>query len=231
MTRFKLLACCAIAAVAALGTQAQAATVTVSKSTAPWLGYMNWTDIDNSPADDGGGGWGVADLVATFDDGAGTLTLSPNQIGDPNPYWYPDGTAAPGGKIMQANLYQEVTGALAGQTVTFEGNVLSDTTSADYSARIFVSDFAPDYSSRVDSFFDITTAGPFSVSLATINDAARHVQYGFQFIGQNIFPDAGNAQLLAAAGSVVIGTVPEPASLTLVGLCGLALVGIRRRSL
>ena len=52
------------------------------------------------------------------------------------------------------------------------------------------------------------TAGPFSLSLATIHDPARHVQYGFETIGPDVWiTDA------AAKGNVQIVGVPEPATL------------------
>ena len=93
-----------------------AATLSVPDSTAPWNGYVNVSELpENGGAYVFGSGWGVPDLVSTFDDGAGTLTLSPNTIGDPNEFWYQNttGTAAdptnPGGpgqrgnKVIEAN--------------------------------------------------------------------------------------------------------------------------------
>jgi hypothetical protein len=192
----------------------------VGDSSAPWLGFMN---VFNLPGDGGGfqfgSPWGIPDLVATFDDGAGTLTLTPNTIGDPDPYWYigGGGPGAPGNKIMEANLYIEETGGtLNGQTVTFSGTVLSDTFTAAHTTRIFVRDFAPDFSSSVDAFLEITAPGTFSVSLDTINDPARYVQYGFQTTGENVWITD-----TAPFGSIVIETIPEPASMLLLGLGGL----------
>ena len=213
----------ALAMCATLALQARAdIMVTVGDSTEPWLGFMNWTDLDNSPADDGGGAWGVPDLVSTFDDGAGTLTLSPNTIGDPSPYWYPGGAGTPGGKSMEANLYIEDTGTYNGQTVTFEGIVL-DNTFTEHATRVFVSDFAPDYSSRVDSFVDLAGPGEFSVSLATINDPTRHVQYGFQTSGPNVWPG-----LEEPFGSLTVTAIPEPSTALLGGL-GVFLLARRMR--
>src|SRR5690348_364543 len=73
------------AVLCALG-RVHAATVTVDPS-APWVGFMN---VSETPQNGGGyvfgSGWGTADLTATF---AGPiLTLGPNTIGDPNPFWY-----------------------------------------------------------------------------------------------------------------------------------------------
>ena len=211
----------------ALATPASAVTVDVRDSTGPWLGFMNWTDLDNSPADDGASGWGVSDLVATFDDANSKLTLSPNTIDDPDPYWYPNGPGTPGGKTMEANLYIEETGPLAGQTVTFVGSVLADTVAAGYDVNVFIKDFAPDYSSNVGQVVALSGPGPFSISLATDADPARHVQYGFQYIGPNIWPD--NTEELAAAGNMMVATIPEPSTFALVGLCLAGLFGFVRR--
>ncbi len=221
MRRFCALLCVGMATCS----MAAATTVTVGDSTSPWLGFMN---VSNLPAPQGdgafqfGSGWGVPDLVTTFDDGANTLTLSPNTVNDPDPYWYigGGGPGQPGNKIMEANLYIEETDVLNGQTVTFEGNILSDTMPI-HETVIFIKDFAPDYSS-----FNVTeivaTPGPFSISLATDPGLGRHVQYGFATTGVNVWETD-----VAPFGTVVIGTVPEPTSLALLGLAGL--VCLRRR--
>ena len=169
---------------------ATAATVTVGNSAAPWLGWMN---VSNLPADGGGfefgSGWGVPDLVATFDDPNATLSLSPNTIGDPDPYWYigGGGPGAPGNKIMEANLYVEETDTLAGQTVTFTGEVLSNTLTGAHTSVAFIKDFAPDYSSFDVASVPLPSSGVFSVELATSGDLGRHVQYGFTTTGENVW--------------------------------------------
>jgi PEP-CTERM motif-containing protein len=120
-------------------------------------------------------------------------------------------------------MYVETTGAYSGQTLTFNGNVLSNTLVSPYTSVAFIKDFAPDYSSNVTMTAPVTP-GPFSVSLVTIPDPARHVQYGFETIG----PDAWSTDV-DSKGSVVIGSVPEPATLSLAGMAVLSLVAIRRR--
>lgn len=226
MIRSKLLACCAIAAIAALGTQAQATTVNVGQSTAPWLGYMNVFELDTTTFVFGQP-WGVPDLKATFDDPNAKLTLEATPIGTADGFWYQNGTGgsgATGNKWMEANLYQEFTDdpAFSGQTVTFNFNTLANTFSQN-STRAFIRDFAPDYSSSNDVFLDITAPAFYSFDLATDAGAGRHVQVGFQTTGVNVWPgDEG------ALGNIMIATIPEPASLSLVGLCGLALIARRR---
>ena len=74
-----------------------------------------------------GSGWGTADLSAAFS--GSVLTLSPNTIGDANPFWYSPsgGPGSVGNKTMDANFYVETTGLYSGQTLTFTGNVLANT--------------------------------------------------------------------------------------------------------
>ena len=199
--------------------------VGIDDSSAPWLGFMNVFEL---PANGGGfvfgSGWGIADLTAEFDDGAGTLTMGPNTVGDPDPFWYQGGggPGAPGNKIMEANLYQQIDGALAGQTVTFEGTVLSNSFTDAHNARVFIRDFAADFSSSVDVFADVDAAGNFSVSLDTIDDASRHVQWGIQVTGVNVWITD-----VAPFGNIVFGTIPTPGSLAMLGLGGL--VAARRK--
>jgi hypothetical protein len=203
------------------------ATVTVDPGH-PWLGFMNVFEIpQNGGAYVFGSPWGTADLRATFS--GPVLGLSPNTVNDPDPFWYtPSGQpGATGNKIMDANMYVETTGVYTGETLTFTGLVLSDTLLASQDANgngwtsvAFIKDFAPDYSS-----FNIVTApmvnGVFSISLATINDPARHVQFGFETIGPNVWHTD-----VEPYGSIQV--VPEPVSLAILGLGALALVRRRR---
>lgn len=202
--------------------QAKAANVTVDPG-ATWLGFMNVFEL---PANGGayvfGSGWGTADLVATFS--GPVLTLSPNTIGDPNPFWYTPsgGPGAQGNKIMEANMYVE-NDSLVGQTVTFEGIVLSNTLVSPYTSIAFIKDFAPDYSSFTQVDVPLTP-GPFSVTLATNPAPGRHVQYGFQTVGPNVWiTDVG------PLGNVQVTAIPEPSSALLAAACAAAAVVRRRR--
>jgi len=218
-----------VAASACVALSSQAATVTIDPGAA-WSGFMNVFEIPQN----GGGyvfgsGWGTADLTATFS--GSTLTLGPNTIGDPNSFWYTPsgGPGAIGNKTMDANFYLETTGVYSGQTLTFSGNVLANTLVGSvnqlgngWTAVAFVKDFAPDYSSVVSSTVNLTP-GVFNVSLATINDPARHVQCGFEVIGPDVWvTDAG------AYGNIQLTPVPEPATAVLLGIGVLGMVAGRR---
>ena len=200
-----------------------AATVTVDPS-ATWNGFMNVFEL---PSNGGGfvfnSGWGTADLTATFS--GPVLTLGPNSVNDTSTFWYQGGGAPgnPGNKNMDANMYVEVTGGLSGQSVTFKGNVLSNTFISPYTSVAFIKDFAPDFSSNVTVSTPLTP-GVFSVSLNTLPGVGRHVQYGFETIGPDVWVTdrgpVGNAQVTA---------IPEPAVLTMVGIAALCLAANRRR--
>ncbi len=214
-----MLVCCVGASAA------NAVVVTAGNSGSGWLSYMN---VFQTPANGGafvfGSPWGIADLRTSFNDGAETMTLSPNTIGDPDPFWYTPagGPGSTGNKVMEANAYYESTGAFGGQTVTFQGTVLSNSLTSAHVALIFVKDFAPDYSSVVVSEIAMVP-GAFSVSLNTINDPARHIQWGFQVKGVCVWSTD-----VDPFGSAVISTaIPQPGALAVLGLG--ALVATRRR--
>jgi len=63
----------------------------------------------------------------------------------------------------------------------------------------------------------------FNLSLPTINDPARHVQYGFEVIGSDVW-----ATDVAPYGNVQVTAVPEPATAALLGFGILGLVVGRR---
>ena len=209
---------------ACVAQQAGAAIITVNPSDS-WVGFMNVSEL---PSNGGGyvfgSSWGTADLQATF---AGpVLTLAPNDVNDMSNFWYTPagGPGAAGNKTMDANMYVEKTGTLNGQSITFTGTVLANTLVSPYTSVAFIKDFAPDYSSNVSTTIPLTP-GNFSITLNTINDPARHVQYGFETIG----PDVWSTDL-ASKGNVQVTAIPEPISTGLLGIAAIGLAGRRRRA-
>jgi hypothetical protein len=195
---------------------------------AGWIGFMNVFDLPQNTGNGNpyppnlgayqfGSTWGTADLRASFS--GTTLTLRANTIGDPAPYWYQPsgGPGAIGNKIMDANMYVETTGAFAGQNVQFSATVLFNNLVGavnqlgnGWTAVAFIKDFAPDYSSSVSVTAPLTPGG-FNINLNAINNPARHVQYGFEVIGSDVW--AGDPLSFNS-----IQVVPEPSTLALLGL-------------
>lgn len=174
-----------------------AANVTVDPGTQTY-GYMNVFDLGNNFIF--GSPWGVGDLTATW--AGSNVTLGPNVIGDPDPFWYIGGGAPgnPGNKLMEANLYAETIGTLNGQTVTFTGNVLANSLTSAHTAIAFIRDWPSNFSSVNQVTVPLPASGMFSISLNTINDPTRVVQWGFQMKGVNVwFTD------VAPFGAVTIG--------------------------
>lgn len=170
-----------------------------------YLGFMNVFDL-------GGGfqfasGWGFADLNAQWV--GSNLRLSPNTIGDPDPYWYTPagGPGSTGNKIMEANCYVEPAGSLPGVTLNFTGTIVSNNLAASHVARAFIRDFAPDFSSVNEVATVLPVSGNFALTLNTINDPARHVQYGFQVKGKCVWSTD-----VAPYGAVVIGPLAPVAT-------------------
>ena len=147
-----------IAALLLLGAVATASAVNVYVDPGQaWIGYMNVFELPaNGSAYDFGGSWGTGDLDARFS--GSTLTLTPNDnIDRTDPldtyWWQPpnDGSlASVGNHTMDASMYVQ-NDALAGQTVTFSGNVWNNSLVAPYTSTVFIKDFAPDYSSSTSA--------------------------------------------------------------------------------
>jgi MYXO-CTERM domain-containing protein len=218
-----------VAAVVALlsASAAQAVVVGVGNSSAPWLGFMNVYEL---PSNGGGfvfpSGWGVADLRTQFNDPAQEVTMLPNTIGDPAGFWYigGGGPGAAGNKIMEANLYQQLSdGSLSGTSVTFNGFVTSNTLTSAHEAKIFIRDFAPDFSSVNEIIIPAPASGAFSLTLNTLPGAGRNVQWGMQLKGVNVW-----ATDTAPFGSITYSPIPTPGALAVAGVLGLAATRRRR---
>ncbi len=220
----------AVAALVGAEMGARAASQVGVDPAAAWQGYMN---VFNLPSQGGGyqfgSSWGNADLAATWS--GLTLTLAPNTIGDPANYWFTPagGPGATGNKTMDASLYVETTGVFSGQTIEFKGSVLANTLAGQHDPNgngwtsvAFIKDFAPDYSSSV-SITAPLVSGEFDISIAALADPTRHIQYGFETIGPDVWVTD-----VAPYGNIQITAVPEPATLALLGLA-LGIPLLRRR--
>jgi hypothetical protein len=185
-----------------------------------WYGYMN---VYSLPADGGGylwgSPWGVSDLPAVFS--GSTLTLSPNvsAYNPADPYWVkPDGS---GNKQMEANFYVEDLSS-GGKTLTFSGLTVANTLASGYYAQAFIKEFGPGYSWVGWDFMPLVGGSSFSVTRAI--GAGNITQFGFMAVG----PDA-NPATVGSLGSAIIAVVPEPASLSLLGLGLMGAIIWRRR--
>lgn len=187
-------------------------------------GYMNVFELNNTYVF--GSGWGISDLNATFPNST-TVNFTPNTIGDPNPFWYtPSGQpGASGNKNMEANLYaQFADGEVSGKLVNFKGDVTGYTLQPGWSFKAFIRDFAPDYSSVVETSTPITSTGAFDLGALISADPTRHQQYGLQMYGPCVW-----ATDIASKGSVTVSAVPEPSTYAMLAFAGCAAAAVGRR--
>ncbi len=86
------------------------------------------------------------------------------------------------------------------QTLTFIGNVSENSLVAGYDCYVYIRDFAPDFSSFVETRIPMPAAGNFSVTQNLINDAGRHAQFGVGMKGPCVWVTD-----IASKGKVVFG--------------------------
>ncbi len=189
--------------------------------TQSWIGYMNWQPTAHTlaryPADGGTGNgvWATSDLRASFNSsGQATFQPNTNTYNPASTFWVnPDGTGA---NQMDANFYVE-NNNIAGDTVTFSGNLLTNSLVPPYSTNVtaFIKDFTPGYALAATITTNLTTSGVFSITLATL--AGDHIQYGFEMFGPDASPTntiASLGQLLVGSNSVASPPPPPPAAAT-----------------
>lgn len=175
-------------------------------------GYMN---VFNLPSAGGayqfGSQWAVSDLRANFTSGT-SVTLAPCYVTDTSSYWYtPSGQpGAAGNKTMEALVYGQADGTLAGKTVKFSGTVPNYTLlsgSGNWTVKAYIREFTANYGSYTESVVPVTGTGAFSVSMATANDPTRHVQWGLSTTGPDVWITD-----LASKGTVVVQAVAPSAA-------------------
>lgn len=175
----------------------QAATTVYVDPTSSWQGYMNVFDLPSKGgAYEFGGAWGTGALPAVFNGPVLTLSPNVNTYNASDSYWAnPDGS---GNKNCDASFYVQNDG-LAGQLVTFTGYCDTNTLVAPYTSKVFIKDFASDYSSSTTTNLALTSGGTFSLSFLT--NPGDHIQYGFETVG----PDA-NPATVASLGQVLVSS-------------------------
>ena len=175
-------------------------TVVVDAS-AEILGFAN---VFETPANGGGfvfgEPWGVPDLKTVVDAGANTITLQPNfnTYGDgSDPFWV-DQTTGEGNKVFEGNTFVEDL-SLAGEALTFNGGVVSNTLDPAYTVIAFIKVFNADFSVLKEETAALVSGQNFSVVFTDVAPEDVTVQYGFKVTGVNANPaDEG------ALGSVVV---------------------------
>jgi hypothetical protein len=188
-----------IMAVFGLTTTNAQVNVTVSGS-ANWLAYANVFNLNGGY--EFGSPWGLGDVKSVPSAANNTLTLYPNYntYNANDPYW--SNGAGLGNKNFEGNTFVE-NAALAGQSVTFSGFVVSSTLVAGYERVAFLK--ALDPANNYADAFNGTLTAPlvagqnFSITANNI-PAGLIVQYGFRVFGRN-----GNPANEAANGNVVVG--------------------------
>ena len=204
-TALTILALCASLAGAIQG---HSQTTVQVDSTKSWVGYMNV--YDNISGSQGGymwgSGWGTAALTAYFN-GTNSVTIIPNtncwNVLDP--YWV-DTNAVPysGAKWMEANFYVDAGASYGGQTVTFIGDVLTNSLMDPYISRAFIKEFRSGYAYVGMSTADLESGSPFTV---TRDIAPGNItQYGFITTG----PDADPATVASLGKAVVSVNNADP---------------------
>ena len=211
----KTLQLVAVLFFALLGTQNGIAQNSVSvNGGAAWLGYANVFLTDGTTYQFGSA-WGVADLKSVVNVAANTVTLYPNfnTYNAADPYW---SNGAVGNKVFEANTFVE-NNALAGQVLTFSGNVTSNTLNSAYTAVAFIKGLNPATGYSTDVFVSAPLVGgqPFSITTDAAIPAGLVVQYGFTVKGLNANP-AQEAALgnVVVASNVVVPTEPMTAAPT-----------------
>jgi hypothetical protein len=187
-------------------------------STKNWQGFNNVTQTNGFASYVFGSAWATADLRANFIptnsptgwpfNTAGVMrpntnTYAPGTAAPPNTnFWnYSDGTP---NKLIEANWYVDVFTQFQGQSVTFQGTIISNnipladlsglptvTPSSSWQVIAFIKEFTPTY-----GFLGTTTTtnlSPGAFSITRTIGAGNVCQYGFSTFGPNTAPGSPNS--------------------------------------
>ena len=224
-----------------------AAALTLPVSAATWVGYLNV--FQNNSGSLGsyifGSDWGVSDLQTTLvTSNPGTLigdelVLQPNfnvykdALGGTNSdraFWTnsTDGgvtSGSAGNKWMDANTFVEAE-SITDSSFTLQGLVTSNTLDAAYQAEAFIKVLDPNngYATILNETIALPASGAFSVTANLSGYTGKLQQTGFRISGLNANP-ANETSL----GKISVTIVPEPSSLSLLGLGVLAMTCRQRR--
>ena len=186
----------------------QAQTTVTVNGASNWLGYANVFQT-NGTTWAFGNTWALPDLKTTLTASTNTLKLQPNFNCYANAtsaaelaYWT-NGSGL-GNKIFEGNTYVE-NSSLAGQIVTFTGNVTNHNLATGYTAVAFIKGLNPanNYSTDFSVTLPLTATGTFNLSTVTAIPTGLLVQYGFTVRGLN-----GNPANETALGNVIVVGTP-----------------------
>lgn len=159
-------------------------------------------------------------------------TLAPNRRGvhvvdTGNPFfdfwWAPDGNGGYTANMSALSQFYAQDDSLAGTTVQFSGQVLSNSLAAPHTANaIVVETVGENYALVGRSQVPLVAGQAFQVSRDIA--AGHHVGYGIEVWGP-ASPDAS----LGSLGSVSVIMVPEPSAMLLMSLGVLGLMAAQRR--
>jgi hypothetical protein len=177
---------------------------------ATFVGYANVFEL---PANGGGYAfgqpWGVPELKTVVDPAGGTITLQPNfnTYGDnpTDPFWVNQSTGE-GNKIFEGNTYVE-DASLVGSELTFNGGVVSYTLDAEYAAVAFIKVFNANFSVVKEETAEMVAGENFSVVYTNVEPEDAWVQYGFQVVGVNAYPNPVSERLNINATSEITSVV------------------------
>ena len=196
-----------------IGTEAPPASgndVTVATSQ-EWNGYVAAFNVSDDNYAGFGFSYPAADLRATAT--TTSMTLEPNtaiwtaEAG--NAAWFDqDATEQTAVLYIEANSYIE-DNSLAGEALTFSGNVSVSDLGSGYTPVAFIKALDPNsnFATVLNNTVSISSTGDFTVSATAAELAAGYtIQYGFSVKGPLADPTD------TSLGSIVIGTEAPPAS-------------------